>query len=294
MNYAKIYNQLIERAKSVRDLDYSEKHHIVPRCMGGDNSKSNIVRLSAEEHYVAHLCLVKMYPENRQLVYAANMMCSNSNFHKRSSNKRYGWLRKRLQQAAKLTQSGAGNSNFGTCWVTNEQTMQSIKVLKTEVEQYLESGFVAGRVIANGAQYRLYCSVCNAKFSKFSMNLTCDSETCRDKARSLGLRRPVSNNAKTKERRCKHCNNLFMSSSYSKPVYCSKVCLHAAGYKFPKFAASEDKFIELCLKFNSVKRALSELGYLESGSYASKWATYVLNSRGISRPKSERVNSPAP
>ena len=39
MNYTKIYNDLIERAKT-RKLDgYKEVHHIIPRCMGGGNEK---------------------------------------------------------------------------------------------------------------------------------------------------------------------------------------------------------------------------------------------------------------
>jgi hypothetical protein len=61
--------------------------------MGGNNSKDNLVYLTAEEHYVAHQLLVKIYPDNHKLIYAANMMCTNSPTGKRS-NKLYGWLRK--------------------------------------------------------------------------------------------------------------------------------------------------------------------------------------------------------
>ena len=60
MNYEKIYNQIIERAKS-RNLDgYSEKHHIIPKCMGGGNNKGNLVNLTAKEHFICHLLLTKM------------------------------------------------------------------------------------------------------------------------------------------------------------------------------------------------------------------------------------------
>jgi len=37
-----------------------ENHHIVPRCMGGDDSKNNIIMLSPREHYICHLCLAKI------------------------------------------------------------------------------------------------------------------------------------------------------------------------------------------------------------------------------------------
>ena len=40
MNYQKIYDSLIERARQ-RELKnvYFEKHHVIPKCMGGSNIK---------------------------------------------------------------------------------------------------------------------------------------------------------------------------------------------------------------------------------------------------------------
>jgi NUMOD3 motif len=60
MNYQKIYNNLISRANSRIVEDYVEKHHIIPRCLGGTDSKENIVNLYPEEHYLAHLLLCKL------------------------------------------------------------------------------------------------------------------------------------------------------------------------------------------------------------------------------------------
>ena len=63
MNYQKIYDQLIEKRKQY-PLDkkdcYCEKHHIIPRCLGGSNDKTNLINLTAREHYVAHCLLVKI------------------------------------------------------------------------------------------------------------------------------------------------------------------------------------------------------------------------------------------
>jgi len=99
MNYFKIYNNLIERAKN-RILDgYGEMHHIIPRCMGGSDISDNLVRLTPEEHYVAHQLLVKMYPDNSKLLYAANMMCVISSDHGGyRCNKLYGWLKKKISE----------------------------------------------------------------------------------------------------------------------------------------------------------------------------------------------------
>ena len=56
MNYQKIYDSIIERSKS-RQLDcYREKHHIIPRCIGGGSEKSNIVELSG--YYMKFIQLI--------------------------------------------------------------------------------------------------------------------------------------------------------------------------------------------------------------------------------------------
>lgn len=101
MNYAKIYQTLINKAKQRTIEGYSESHHIVPRCMGGSDSPDNLVRLTPEEHFVAHLLLVKMYPSEPKLVYAANMM-GGHNPHNGRNNKTHGWLRRKSSEAHKL------------------------------------------------------------------------------------------------------------------------------------------------------------------------------------------------
>jgi hypothetical protein len=83
MNYEKIYNQIIERAKS-RNLDgYSEKHHIIPKCMNGTNNPDNIVKLTAREHFLCHWLLHEMYPNNTDLRYSFWSMCRSSDNQKR-------------------------------------------------------------------------------------------------------------------------------------------------------------------------------------------------------------------
>ena len=73
MNYSKIYDQLIDKAKNRITKIRGEKHHILPRSMGGNNSKNNIVKLTFHEHFVAHLLLWKIYP-NTGMAYAIWMM----------------------------------------------------------------------------------------------------------------------------------------------------------------------------------------------------------------------------
>ena len=82
MNYQKIYDNLVSRARIRILYELYETHHIIPKCLGGTNNSENLVKLTPEEHYLAHQLLAKLYPENYKLTYAAIMMCSN-----RPSNK---------------------------------------------------------------------------------------------------------------------------------------------------------------------------------------------------------------
>jgi hypothetical protein len=70
MDYHRIYKQLINKAAERTISGYKERHHIIPKCMGGNNDKDNIVDLTAREHFVAHMLLCKIYPDNKSLVYA--------------------------------------------------------------------------------------------------------------------------------------------------------------------------------------------------------------------------------
>ena len=99
MLYSKIYHSIIERAKT-RVVDcYIEKHHIVPRCMGGTNDADNLVNLTFREHFICHQLLCKMYPENEKLVYAFSSMLRVS----KTNSERYNVLTSRHFDLVKKT-----------------------------------------------------------------------------------------------------------------------------------------------------------------------------------------------
>lgn len=62
MNYQRQYSLLIEsRKKNPTESDYYEKHHILPRSLGGSDLPENIIQLTAREHYMAHRLLAKIH-----------------------------------------------------------------------------------------------------------------------------------------------------------------------------------------------------------------------------------------
>lgn len=85
MNYRGVYNRLMLKAwRRVEVVGYSEKHHVIPRCLGGGNSKDNLVILTAAEHYIAHLLLMKMHPERRNMALPIILMSKNIGIGKRN------------------------------------------------------------------------------------------------------------------------------------------------------------------------------------------------------------------
>jgi hypothetical protein len=65
MNYQHTYNQLIAKAQARNGVaGYCERHHITPRSLGGSDEKTNIVALTAREHFVAHMLLAKVHGGN--------------------------------------------------------------------------------------------------------------------------------------------------------------------------------------------------------------------------------------
>lgn len=106
MNYRKHHDAIINRAK-IRILHgYAEKHHIVPRCMGGGDDLDNLVNLTAEEHFVIHQLLVKIYSDQVGLVFALCAMRMNGQTKNKSNNKQFGWLRRKMAAAIRQIKTG--------------------------------------------------------------------------------------------------------------------------------------------------------------------------------------------
>jgi hypothetical protein len=73
--YTKWYFSIVNNATSSKRSP-AEKHHIIPKSMGGSNQKTNLALLSPREHCLCHLLLTKMTSGNHRykMVFAALMM----------------------------------------------------------------------------------------------------------------------------------------------------------------------------------------------------------------------------
>lgn len=106
MNYLKIYNDIIKKAISENrkkgNCKYYELHHITPRCLGGSNKKENLVHLTGKEHWLVHLLLIEIYPENIRLKLSIRKMMKKSNNQDRpiiTSGRQFERLKKMISKA---------------------------------------------------------------------------------------------------------------------------------------------------------------------------------------------------
>ena len=161
MDYKAIYYKIIEKAKKEtengnRHVGYYEKHHILPKSLGGTNDKENLVKLTAREHFICHWLLVKMYNKgsierNKMLCALWRMNNTGSPCHKEHyiNSRVYEKLRIEFAEAiSKITsinQTGEKNSQFGTKWYTNRNTGESKKFKEKPIEDF----WIEGRNLFN-------------------------------------------------------------------------------------------------------------------------------------------------
>ena len=94
MNYQKIYDQLIEKRKLLEplsDQQIGDKHHIIPRSLGG----TEVVKLTIREHIFAHELLAFIYRQqnNRKaffnMLMAIEMMINGKSIQRKRIGKIY-------------------------------------------------------------------------------------------------------------------------------------------------------------------------------------------------------------
>jgi hypothetical protein len=104
--YKRCYYNIINKANQDildRSTGYFEKHHIIPKSLGGSNAKSNIVKLTAREHFLCHRLLTKFTEgiAKRKMWFALNFMLSANKNHQRDivvTSRTYSVIKEKLSQ----------------------------------------------------------------------------------------------------------------------------------------------------------------------------------------------------
>lgn len=129
MNYEKIYNKLILTAKNRINSSsmYLEEHHIIPKSLGGQDNRNNLVSLTAREHYIAHMLLLKVaeqhndIQEYKKMLYAFNCMKWGRVNGKRSfkfNSRLYQQLKEKYSEI-RIDFMKTNNPMYGKIWICN-------------------------------------------------------------------------------------------------------------------------------------------------------------------------------
>lgn len=108
------YNEFIEDILNSRGRfncgdEYHERHHVVPKCMGGTNEENNLIDLYAREHFIAHKLLAEENPDNRKIVIALHCMATMYN----DKHERYKIIPEEYEQIRIAhSKSLIGSNNF--------------------------------------------------------------------------------------------------------------------------------------------------------------------------------------
>lgn len=165
MNYHKIYCKLIAkrleyRLTKVRSIDgdlsqgyYTETHHIIPLCMNGLDNKSNLVELTAREHFIAHKLLFfasigTCYESKLSCAFWQMCYCSKDQAYKiNKSSRQFNYERLLAIKAISKSMKGRirinNNSNNKMIW-------------PDELDNYLQLGWkLGGKPLSDKARISL-------------------------------------------------------------------------------------------------------------------------------------------
>ena len=104
MNYEKIYKNLTESRQKTRGCKRQvgyELHHIQPTCLGGSNDESNLVSLTFREHYLAHLLLTKIYPNEAKIHFAFLCMIRDPHGNRKLTSRMVETIKKNYSEFRK-------------------------------------------------------------------------------------------------------------------------------------------------------------------------------------------------
>jgi hypothetical protein len=175
--YTKTYYKLIDKYCGIE----GEKHHIIPRSLGGTNKKENIVIVPPRIHFILHKLLVKMVidPSYKTSMYYALFMMMNRNVSKFNS-KNYELVRKEISEAMKLNNPmfiPSTSKKF-----KRKRPEQSVVAIKRNLEYWKDKA----RPIL-----KIECKICSSPIiTRIPTKETC-SRQCSTKLQWQKKKRPV-------------------------------------------------------------------------------------------------------
>lgn len=122
------YLKFIHYCQNTNKNQYTEKHHIIPRSMGGSDHSDNLILLTGREHFIAHVLLWKSY-RNEQTNFAlwSMKMKKERNFSLFSKTYEQLKIEHSLFQSERMKQNNPMNNFLTRKKISNHKTGQPLK-----------------------------------------------------------------------------------------------------------------------------------------------------------------------
>ena len=136
--YTKLYYRIIAkhgRQEKPGDDNYYERHHIIPRSMGGNDEQQNLIYVRVRVHFLLHVLLAKAVQSQYRKRACWCVICFSANNEKQL-------VRRKLKSRFVQTVREEHNANLKTLkWYNNGQ-----ETIRLFPEEQVPTGFVNGRL----------------------------------------------------------------------------------------------------------------------------------------------------
>ena len=144
--YTRWYYNIITNAQTriLPSSVYTEKHHVIPKSLGGNNSKFNLAVLTAREHFLCHWLLTKMTVGDHlsKMNYAFIRIASSPYGDRKMTSKKFEVIKniKRFHTSetkSKISNATSGKNNpmYGRIAWSKGQTKETNQKIKEIAEK---------------------------------------------------------------------------------------------------------------------------------------------------------------
>ena len=207
--YTRWYNNITEQAKT-RTIDgYTEKHHIIPRSLGGSNNADNLVRLTAREHFVCHWLLTKMHlgEARGKMINALYLMQGKNKYQDRYINSKvYEKLRQEYSQYI-------SNLNKGRVQSLEEKARQITAITgrkRAPFSDEWKAKMSASKLGENNNRYG--ATVSNETKQKMREKALGRKQSAETIAKKIA----ATQGKKREKKLCPHCDQMIAVNTYSR------------------------------------------------------------------------------
>ena len=232
--YKNWYNSIIATATHRILTTYTEKHHIIPRSLGGDDSSTNLVDLTAREHFICHWLLTKIHTDSAKylMLNALQGMRRQNKNQQRYKTKITARVYANLKEEWVLLSSERIKGDKNPMWGKNHTIEAKAKIsaankgrVQTPSEKAKQITAITGRTRAPfSEEWKAKLSASGSGKNNSMYGKTHSDETkAKQRERAIGRKQSVetiakkadANRGKTREKLlCPHCNKLIAVNTY--------------------------------------------------------------------------------